>query len=102
MRNDALNFTLTGSLHPVAQQNQNPSSQQDYAKYTMRLMAFGQTNSETPEYEYVDQGFGTHKPLFTCYVTIHGVTATGTGSQRRYAKHQASFHACQRLGLRLQ
>lgn len=78
----------------------SPPVQQDLSKYTSLLKEYGDYHSEKPNWVERDISTNDH-PRFSCRLTFHGVTAEGTGRQKKYARHEASFNACRQLGLEL-
>lgn len=78
--------------------NGSPPAQHDLAQYTSLLKEYCDNAGETPT--WVERNIGTlDRPCFSCCVTFRGVTSEGTGRQKRYAKHEACFKACQILDI---
>lgn len=101
--NRGLHVTLTGIIYPTDQQLQivQPvanNQQQDKSRYTMALMEHGQKTGYVPNYDF--QILGQAPPSHRCDLNVQGINTSATASTVKEAKHQASYNACQTLGVR--
>lgn len=101
--NGGLHVTLTGIIYPTDQQFQiaQPVAnhpQQDKSRYTMALMEHGQKTGVFPAYEFAI--LSQAPPSHRCYLNVQGIRTSATASTVKEAKHQASFNACQMLGIK--
>jgi hypothetical protein len=94
---NAFHFTLSGTLHPIIQQQNVMSSPDDKSRYTSRLMEYGQEKHVLPTYEY--STISQTPSMFRCRVRFQGINTSATASSKKLARHQASFNACKMLGI---
>lgn len=54
------------------------------------LQEMMQKKGSPPAYELIHNGGGTHQNIFTYKVSCNGLSATGTGRNKKDAKHEAA------------
>ena len=96
---NGFHFTLSGVLHPVFPQQNVISSADDKSRYTSRLMEYGQEKSVLPVYEYATISPTGTPSIFRCRVRFQGIDTNASASSKKSAKHEASFNACNMLGI---
>ena len=85
---------------PPVRPNGTLPAQADLPKYISLLHEKGDYFNEKPV--WVESDIGTlNSPRQKCEVTFRGITAEGTGRNKRAAKSEAAFKACKMLGYRL-
>ena len=93
---NTLHFTVSGITGILHQQNLI-TSPDDKSRYTSRLMEYGQKKHVLPTYEY--STISQTPSNFRCRVRLQGINTSATAPSKKLAKHQASFNACNMLGI---